>query len=375
MYMLEAFGITGPQDNMSTITTIVEADKLIDDEKDPKKKADLQAKYPLYIYADMARSYQGKIDNLYSQATKKKASAKKKAKEDVGARKDAYNEINKNLQADKQKLLDEFFQKLDEKMKGDGTVSVMNKLIGAPTANAMEIDHEDRVLTEGESESLPKQSTNDKTNAAVTNLFNSTWTPFSTRTPVDTRPPYQASASEEDVTVPGLETLPFVSVRGDTSQPKPKYTTGERSLGTSKAFSVLNDKPISTTPPTLAPVIRQSATTHGVPANVLSAILEQETRWNEDNYSRMLPSGTGIAQFTGIAIKELNRLGYDFTREDALDPQKSIDAAAFYLSVMKERHGSWWLAVKNYNGNNAKSSTGRKIKDIYVEEVWSRMQQ
>jgi hypothetical protein len=108
---------------------------------------------------------------------------------------------------------------------------------------------------------------------------------------------------------------------------------------------------------------------------VLSAILEQETRWNEDNYSKVLPSGTGIAQFTGIAIKELNRLGYDFTREDALDPQKSIDAAAFYLSVMKKRHGSWWLAVKNYNGNNARNSSGKKIKDMYVEEVWSRMQQ
>jgi hypothetical protein len=366
MYLLEKSGIIGPQDNMSTITTIVEADNLIDAEKDPKKKADLQKKYPLYIYASLARSYQGKIDNLYSQATKDKSKAKKKAKSDTGARSDAYGAINKQLQKDKATLLDEFLKKLEDKMKSDGTVSLMNNLIGVPTANAMEVDHEDRVLREGTSPVLPMAGNYIDT---IKNAFNTSFNPFDKRKP-----------AEDNTIIPGLETLPFVSVRGQAKtqpqqQPKPVYTTATRTLSSANAFSVLKDKPIPTTPPELAPVIQNASTTHGVPANVLSAVLEQETHWNANNYSKVLPSGTGIAQFTKPAIDELNRLGYDFTREDALDPQKSIDAAAFYLNVLKNRFGSWWLAVKNYNGNNERNSSGKKIKDIYVQEVWSRMQQ
>lgn len=144
--------------------------------------------------------------------------------------------------------------------------------------------------------------------------------------------------------------------------------------------SYLSDTVIPTTPKEYTPIINQASKLYGVPANLLSGLLEHESAyWSPKAINNVLASGTGIGQWTGIAIEEMNRLGYQnsdgtsFNRASALDPVKAVPATAYFLNVMKDRFGTWEEAVRNYNGNNALMKNGQRVKDYYVEKIWSKL--
>jgi murein DD-endopeptidase MepM/ murein hydrolase activator NlpD len=88
-----------------------------------------------------------------------------------------------------------------------------------------------------------------------------------------------------------------------------------------------------------SPVVEQSAASEGVPPEILSALLQQESQYDPNAVS---PAGAqGIAQFmpetaAGMGI-------------DPLDPNQAIPAAARYLKQQYDTFGSWELALAAYN--------------------------
>lgn len=83
---------------------------------------------------------------------------------------------------------------------------------------------------------------------------------------------------------------------------------------------------------------------YGIPDNILTKVIYQESRFRQDIISGKTKSGagaTGIAQFMPATAKELGL--------DPLDPVQSIDKAGAYLSGLYRQFGDWSKAVAAYN--------------------------
>lgn len=97
--------------------------------------------------------------------------------------------------------------------------------------------------------------------------------------------------------------------------------------------------PIQATPSSYKPAVQAASRQMGVPSNILSALLMQESGFNPQAQS---PAGAiGIAQFMPDTAKTL---GIDPT-----DPVQAISGAAEYLRGLYEQTGSWPLALAAYN--------------------------
>ena len=103
--------------------------------------------------------------------------------------------------------------------------------------------------------------------------------------------------------------------------------------------------------------ITQSAAEHGVPANLLSSLLEVESGYNPDAKSGA--GAVGIAQFMPSTAEEIGI--------DPMDPQQAIDGAAIYLRQKYDKYGDWHKALEAYNGGDGNVGKGETM--AYADKV------
>ena len=91
-----------------------------------------------------------------------------------------------------------------------------------------------------------------------------------------------------------------------------------------------------------AATIRAAELRHGIPSGLLGRLLYQESRFRADVIEGRTVSAAGavgIAQIIPRWHPDVN----------PLDPYASIDYAASYLATLRNRFGSWELALAAYN--------------------------
>lgn len=115
-------------------------------------------------------------------------------------------------------------------------------------------------------------------------------------------------------------------------------------------------------PPELAPVISGAAERHGVPANVLAAIIHQESRYNP-NAVNAESGATGIAQYMPETAQSLGI--------DPRDPQQAIDATAKQLAEQLRNGQSMQEAVMHHFAGPDRSGWGSKTME-YGQEVMAK---
>lgn len=103
--------------------------------------------------------------------------------------------------------------------------------------------------------------------------------------------------------------------------------------------------------------INQYAEQYGVPANLLSSLLETESGYNKDAVSEA--GAIGIAQFTPSTAEGMGI--------DPHDPQQSIEGAARYLSDMYGKYHDWHTALEAYNGGEG--NIGIAETKAYADKV------
>lgn len=96
---------------------------------------------------------------------------------------------------------------------------------------------------------------------------------------------------------------------------------------------------IQDTPEQYRNTIAKASIQHGVPTNILSALLKQESGFNPT--AKSSAGATGIAQFMPATAQGMG--------VDPLNPDQSIDGAARYLKQNYDKYGSWDLALAAYN--------------------------
>ena len=137
------------------------------------------------------------------------------------------------------------------------------------------------------------------------------------------------------------------------------------SEGQPKKKEVVSDNKYSST-------IASAAKKHNVSVALLTALLEQESAFDEDVITGKRTSSAGaqgIAQFMPATAKQFGI--------DPLDPKQAIPAAAKYLKQNYDRFGSWDLALAAYNageGNVQKYGGIPPFKETqnYVKKIRSR---
>lgn len=103
--------------------------------------------------------------------------------------------------------------------------------------------------------------------------------------------------------------------------------------------------------------ITQSAAEHGVPANLLSSLLEVESGYNPDAKSGA--GAVGIAQFMPSTAEEIGI--------DPMNPQQAIEGAAIYLRQKYDKYGDWHKALEAYNGGDGNVGKGETM--AYADKV------
>lgn len=105
--------------------------------------------------------------------------------------------------------------------------------------------------------------------------------------------------------------------------------------------------------------IQESASKHGVPANLLSSLLDVESGYNPNAKSEA--GAVGIAQFMPSTAEEI---GIDPT-----NPQEAIEGAARYLEEKYAKYGNWHQALEAYNGGDGNVGIGET--KAYADKVLS----
>ena len=104
--------------------------------------------------------------------------------------------------------------------------------------------------------------------------------------------------------------------------------------------------------------IQEAADAHGVPANLLSALLDVESGYNVDTPNSEA-GAIGIAQFMpGTA---------DAMGIDPRDPHQAIDGAARLLKQEYDNYGNWSQALEAYNGGEGNVGSGQT--QAYAQKV------
>ena len=104
--------------------------------------------------------------------------------------------------------------------------------------------------------------------------------------------------------------------------------------------------------------IQEAADAHGVPANLLSALLDVESGYNVDTPNSEA-GAIGIAQFMpGTA---------DAMGIDPRDPHQAIDGAARLLKQEYDHYGNWSQALEAYNGGEGNVGSGETQE--YAQKV------
>jgi soluble lytic murein transglycosylase-like protein len=113
-------------------------------------------------------------------------------------------------------------------------------------------------------------------------------------------------------------------------------------------------------------------TRHDVDALLLLAVIEQESGYDPDARSRR--GARGLMQLRPATARDLaGRLGID---GDLDDPAKNVRLGAAYLADLKERFGTWPVALAAYHSGPTRIRrlewSGRKIPASYASRVLER---
>lgn len=134
-------------------------------------------------------------------------------------------------------------------------------------------------------------------------------------------------------------------------------------------------------------IIRQQADEKGVPADLIAAVIYEESRFDDD--VRSTADARGLMQITPDTADTIENLsgGETFVYEDLDDPELNIRYGTFYLAHLLEKYdGDMVAALAAYNageGNaDAWGGAGMSIDDIefpetheYVKDVLERQEQ
>lgn len=324
--LLRAMGVWDYEPTTAPMNTILGANDLIAEYEKDGKTAEaerIKRDYPIYVFKSLAKQYDSRLKEMSADLRSAKSKINNNDKLPNNEKKSKISALEKENQRKRMEVIREFNNKLQEEQSKRGIDFSLKDLIGVPTAQAKEYYLMERAGNEA-------------------------------RTPEEARAIFNAAASKY------LPEYMLKEVAQKTKEAPISSVTDYLKQGYLDRNTQF-DHPIDSTPEKYRQTISISAGQYGVPSNILSAILQVESGWLDKNIKNQSGSGTGIAQFTQSAIDELNRLGYKFTREDALDPQKAIPAASFFLSIYNKRFGSWRSAVENYNGTEAKKTYADKV--------------
>jgi soluble lytic murein transglycosylase len=133
-------------------------------------------------------------------------------------------------------------------------------------------------------------------------------------------------------------------------------------------------------------IIRQQAAEKGVPADLIAAVIYEESKFQDQTSSA---GARGLMQITPDTADTIENLsgGETFVYEDLADPELNIRYGTFYLAYLLDKYdGDVVAALAAYNageGNaDAWGGAGMKIDDIefpetydYVRDVLDRRDQ
>ena len=133
-------------------------------------------------------------------------------------------------------------------------------------------------------------------------------------------------------------------------------------------------------------IIRQQAAEKGVPADLIAAVIYEESKFQDQTSSA---GARGLMQITPDTADTIENLsgGETFVYEDLADPELNIRYGTFYLAYLLDKYeGDVVAALAAYNageGNaDAWGGSGMKIDDIefpetydYVKDVLERRDQ
>ncbi len=108
--------------------------------------------------------------------------------------------------------------------------------------------------------------------------------------------------------------------------------------------------------------IAKAERTQGLPRDLLARLLYQESRYRTDIISGKVASGAGALGIAQIVPKWHPNV-------DPLDPVASIHYAARYLKSLKDRFGSWRLALAAYNWGPGNISKYASQPERWPEET------
>jgi len=125
-------------------------------------------------------------------------------------------------------------------------------------------------------------------------------------------------------------------------------------------------------------IIRQQAAEKGVPADLIAAVIYEESKF-EDQTSTA--GARGLMQITPDTADTIENLsgGETFVYEDLADPELNIRYGTFYLAYLLDKYGGdvvAALAAYNAGEGNADEwgGAGMKIDDIEFPETYDYVQ-
>jgi soluble lytic murein transglycosylase-like protein len=128
----------------------------------------------------------------------------------------------------------------------------------------------------------------------------------------------------------------------------------------------------------LAPKIQAVSQATGVPANLLAAMIWQESRGNNGAVSTNAngAADSGLMQINADTFASLQAKHPELQGKSLSDPETNILAGALYLKDMKEQFGNWELTLRAYNSGpnsvnpvNADVTTTGLGDPSYVQKV------
>ena len=122
-------------------------------------------------------------------------------------------------------------------------------------------------------------------------------------------------------------------------------------------------------PPKSAPYsdkVREVEETHGMPANLMVALVTQESQWNPR--AKSSAGARGLTQLMPVHKVDTN------------DTDASIEYGASYLAKMKDQFGTWELALAAYNwgpGNLRRKGIDKAPKETrdYIRKIMDNVQE
>ena len=133
-------------------------------------------------------------------------------------------------------------------------------------------------------------------------------------------------------------------------------------------------------------IIRQQAAEKGVPADLIAAVIYEESKFQDQTSSA---GARGLMQITPDTADTIENLsgGETFVYEDLADPELNIRYGTFYLAYLLDKYeGDVVAALAAYNAGEGNADdwggAGMKIDDIefpetydYVKDVLERREQ